>query len=328
MGRGSGESAGLGPDDDDPAVPIDDGATGRRERIPGALSLVGAARKQMLEKVRRALGNLVTHTTVHEIPLESIANDPHQSDRNLLEVEIPLEPAAGDRLFIPASIHPAGIPHAEPGGGGVNLATVVTIVSADYALSEGRTQSYAIDVAYAESLTYDIPSVHWSVRTPDLAAVNVEIADSGVHAFALERMRTAVVGSLPVDRIVAAASTRISAAEALRPVRPTVRVSLLKIYRVPMVCRSAIERRGPGANLREREKLAAASKSALENIVLIGLFRNVPVTAVSRLSVEEGAAELSIWLRPEAADAVTPPKLVSLLIGRDKNTGKMIQTVA
>lgn len=328
MGRSSGDPSGIDPADAGPfGNEVDDGGSASESISRRALRSVGTAQKQMVESVRRALGNLVTRTSVHAIPLESIGQQFTEPEGDILEIDCPAAGDGLDLLEIPISDHPAGIPRAEPGGGGVDLAAVVTIVSANSALTAAQTECNTVDIAYHDSRSFDIPDAYWSVPPAETAAVDIEMPGGAVHAISLERMRSAVVGRLPVDMIRASTATHPAVNEALRPIRVIARNSLPKAYRVPLVRRSSIERRGPGLNTRERERLAAAGKTSLEKIVLIGLFRNVPVTAVSRLSVEEDTATLSIWLRPEAA-AAAPPKLVSLLIGRDTGTGKMIQTVA
>jgi hypothetical protein len=322
MGRSPGEPAGVDPDE-----PVDTTADIAESRFR-PLKVVGAAQKHMLENVRRALGKLVTHTRVNEIDIDAAGQELVLPEHAVLTVDVPLPVGEVDNLYVSASIHTAGIPQAEPGGGNIDLASVATVVSADSALSEARTQSYALDVAYHESRSFDIPVMQWGVPEPRMDRVGVELAGGEVRAFSLERMQTTVTGSLPVDKLQVRIGSRMSLADASRPMRFAVKNSVSRAYMVPLVRKSSIERRGPGLNMREREKLAAASKIALENVVLIGIFRNVPVTAVSRLSVEEDAAQLSIWLKPEAAALSTPPKLMSLLIGRDTTSGKMIQTVA
>ena len=75
--------------------------------------------------------------------------------------------------------------------------------------------------------------------------------------------------------------------------------------------------------------LAQKAGVAPEDVLLVGVFPQVPVAAVRRLALEEGA--LCLWLKPEAlaaAAAGKAPRLATLIVGRQRSTGKMIQTVA
>jgi hypothetical protein len=335
MGRSPGDSSDINPPEDKGRFQVRPGegtadaraGEGANARLD-ALRTVGIAQKQLLENVRRALGKLVTFTKVQEISIAETGQMPAVSTNDLLDVVVPSEMEPMDYLSIPVSDRPAGIPSAEPGGGGVDLASVVTVVSPDSAVNAAVTESYVIDVAYAETHSYEIPHSQLFVPTPEPTKADLNLLGGEVRNFSLDRVGAVATGSLPVDRIQVSVPTRRSVTEAMQPMRLGVRTSLAHAYQIPMVRRSSIERRGQALNLKERERLAQVSNSSLENVALIGLFRNVPVTAVSRLSVEEEAAELLIWLKPEAVKSAGPLKMVNLLIGRDTVSGKMIQTVA
>lgn len=328
MGRSAGDSGDIDPSD----LPEDSAGevTASRASIAPAqraIQAAQAAQKQMLENVRRALGKLVSHTKIGSLPVAAIAPKANLVDHRLLDID-PAPGTRGDLLAVLMTDRSAGIPEAVPGGGGVDLATVVTIVSANSALGESSIESYPVEIDYTQTQTTDLPMWTWGVQEPGISSLNTVLDGGEIHRFSLDRVRDAAIGRLPVDPLRAAPGAGRSIANAMRPVRITVHSSFSHAYRAPMRRQSIIPRRGAGLNTAERERLAAAAKTSLENVALIGLFRNVPVTAVSRLSVEEEAAELSIWLKPEAVGAPAAPLMVSLLIGRDIATGKMIQTVA
>ena len=96
-----------------------------------------------------------------------------------------------------------------------------------------------------------------------------------------------------------------------------------------------VGRRGPkgvpaaDAFAAEWQLLAQKADVAPSDVFLVGVFPQVPVAAVRRLALEEGA--LCLWLKPEALAAAAAgkvPRLATLIIGRQRSTGKMIQTVA
>ena len=294
---------------------------------PSAFHALGAAQRQVWENVRRALGKLVTHTRVQPLrvdgPLSTLAS------RNVLTIELPPEtPGAIDVLLIPVTDYAGGIPHVDPGGGDVDLAAVATVVSANSALAASNAAVHGVDLDYSRVSIPELPAEVWSVQDADVFPLNTTVSQGDVYGVPLQLTRTAAIGALPVDPVIVRPGNHHGITRAFRPMRIPVLSSVTRAYSAPMTLRSSILRRGPGLNMEARERLAAAGKTAVENVALIGLFRNVPVTAVSRLSVEEERGELSIWLKPEAAHASAPPKTVSLLIGRDIATGKMIQTVA
>jgi len=325
MGRSSGEPAGIDPSDDGQNSIADvDGKSGRFS----AFKSMGAAQRQVFENVRRALGKLVSHTKVNRIDLHAASPVASPGHRNVLEIDVPLNPAAANSLSILVTDHHAGIPHVDPGGGGVDLAAVVTVVSANSALGATSTQVYQVNVDYSHVGAPELSADLWTVQEAEVLSLNTSMPGGDVYEFPIKRTRTVALGALPVDPVIVRAGTRFNFASALRPPRVETACSIQRAYLAPMRRHSSILRRGPGLNMEERERLAAFGKTEIENIALIGLFRNIPVTAVSRLSVDEEAAELSIWLKPDAISSAAPPKMVTLLIGRDISTGKMIQTVA
>ena len=100
------------------------------------------------------------------------------------------------------------------------------------------------------------------------------------------------------------------------------------LSRIPLIRRSlAVDRLTPSAHPEERARLAAMGKTTPDRVLVVGMFPAVPVAAVSRLALELDGSELRIWLKPEAVASGVTPKMMTLLIGRDRETGKTIQTV-
>lgn len=114
----------------------------------------------------------------------------------------------------------------------------------------------------------------------------------------------------------------------LRPLAIPVRRSMDAIYKAPLIRKSIAGKKGAGTPIEERRTLAEACKVPYENVMLLGVFPNVPVTIISKLTVEEEAAELLIWLKRDASLLEQKARMFTLIIGRDRASGKIIQTVA
>ncbi len=333
MGRDAGARPALGGDDDDPpgegysgdgaTAPLPEPSTGR----VGFKSAGAGANNRLWEQIRRALGRLVTHTAVREIRVGSELLSSVVRSKTLAMA--PVFGGPDDHLKIHVLTHSDGVPAAAPGADGINLASVATVVSGDAALTRTDCPSHLVEVQYGSS----------SDRALERKELEIVVETSSVSPALTggQASRTVpVIGRLPgfgpesridpIRSVVHPSPGNLVAA--LRPAQAVVRSAIDAAYGTPMVRATVGGRRGLGERKAERERLASSAKIAVDRVELIGVFDKIPVTAVSRLSVEEQAAELMVWLLPEAVRAASPPKALTLLIGRDTQTGKMIQTVA
>jgi len=75
----------------------------------------------------------------------------------------------------------------------------------------------------------------------------------------------------------------------------------------------------------EHRCLAETVGLPLSDVTLLGVYPAIPIIAVRRLVVEDEGRQLRLWLKPESWWGCPPPRRITLLIGRQSSTGKMLQ---
>lgn len=75
----------------------------------------------------------------------------------------------------------------------------------------------------------------------------------------------------------------------------------------------------------EHRCLAETAGLPLSDVTLLGVYPAIPIIAVRRLVVEDEGRQLRLWLKPESWWGCPPPRRITLLIGRQSSTGKMLQ---
>jgi hypothetical protein len=75
----------------------------------------------------------------------------------------------------------------------------------------------------------------------------------------------------------------------------------------------------------EHRCLAETAGLPLSDVTLLGVYPAIPIIAVRRLVVEDEGRQLRLWLKPESWWGRPPPRRITLLIGRQSSTGKMLQ---
>jgi hypothetical protein len=103
----------------------------------------------------------------------------------------------------------------------------------------------------------------------------------------------------------------------------------LERRRLPMPAPGSLE--WQAAYLQERQLLAhtAGAGVSFTDIELVGVYRNVPITAARRLEIEKDTNALLLYLRPQVAlssDAGQKP-VVSIAIGRVRSDGRLVRAV-
>ena len=76
----------------------------------------------------------------------------------------------------------------------------------------------------------------------------------------------------------------------------------------------------------EEHRLAEATHLPPEDVTLLGIYPGVPILAVSRLVVAGEGRWLRLWLKPEVLRGRNGSRLITLLVGRQTSSGKMLQT--
>jgi len=118
----------------------------------------------------------------------------------------------------------------------------------------------------------------------------------------------------------------------------------LRLTRVPaprvhrggdaVMARISLTRRGleppPGTSFvqafaAEGRRLAEAASLPPGDAVLLGVYPGVPILAVSRIVVADEGRSLRLWLKPDVLRGRGGTRLITLLVGRQPSTGKMLQ---
>ena len=287
--------------------------------------------------VRRALSRWVSDTQVQELPVARLIPRPDVLRSDALAG---LAPALGEPDWRPtaqAAVVP--LPETWAGAGGADLTPAVRVVSLNPifraeagVVRAARLPPLACTIhrltmtdALAQSLVVDSSSI---VLTAG-AAVQPSVRFAAPETACLRVEAPA----LPRGPRLRGLGRRAGPVDPWRPAGVRVRSGASILGDVPL--RRARLAVPPGATAAvafaaERHRLAQAAGVAEDDLVLLGVFPQVPVAAVRRLAFEKSDT-LSLWLKPDAlvaAAAGRTPRLATLIVGRQRSTGKIIQTVA
>ena len=264
------------------------------------------------ETVRRALGRLLGRVGVHEtsdadrtIPAAVLSGD--------LKLPPPgLMPAAWQPS---ASVHTAPVPEAGTGLRESDLLPAVHLAVGDYAVTppEIRMMASAEAVAAVRAVPLD-----WSVEVMRLPDTFVRLPPSPVQ-----------IGSVPTLVLPSTAALKRWAVP-LPPVRPLhpprlepprVRWGGDSLLRRMPLTRCSQAAADPAAQLR----LAETARLSPEQVTLMGVYPDVPILAVERIVVEDEGRRLRLWLKPDILRHRSGAHRITLLVGREIATGKMLQ---
>ena len=93
------------------------------------------------------------------------------------------------------------------------------------------------------------------------------------------------------------------------------------LRRMPLTRQS----RPTGGGQAERRRLAETVQLAPEDVTLLGVYPDVPILAVERIVVEDEGRRLKLWLKPDVLRGRSGSHKITLLVGRQTATGKMLQ---
>ena len=83
--------------------------------------------------------------------------------------------------------------------------------------------------------------------------------------------------------------------------------------------------RALGSEPAARRRLAQTVSLGTEEVTLLGIYPDVPILAVERIVVEDEGQRLKLWLKPEILRGRSGLHRITLLVGRQVATGKMLQ---
>jgi hypothetical protein len=218
---------------------------------------------------------------------------------------------------------------ASAGANGADLASVTTIVGVDRALNVNDVLIPAIPCVTTE------PPIHSGHLATDAAfgpatfASPIRFGENSVKDPAVS------FGSPPVRAlsgvwILPAKPTMGHETKSRLQFATRVRDGKAAILRMPMTRERISVPYGTNPALAftaERAMLAAGAGVPKADVALIGVFPRVPLEAVQRLSVAPGGTALNIWVKPELAGRARPVATVTVVLGRQRSTGKTLQAV-
>lgn len=285
------------------------------------------------QTVRRALGRLVSATSVRELPTGGLtASFPAPEG---LVLRAPAPGTAETRWRPEADVAALAPPQAWAGPGEADLSPVVTVAGLHGTLPPASGVVHPAGLPSSACTVHRLDATDVLRQTP---AVQSSPMLPGLGRVAEPNVRFAAPGNarLPIDAPVLVREPRLRrpgrrsrADDLLQLAGGRVRLGASLIAGVPMVRDRRPAPKGMTATdaySSERECLARSAGVPPSDVVLLGVFPQVPVAAVRRLALEEGGA-LSLWLKPEAlaaAAAGKTPRLATLIVGRQRSTGRMI----
>lgn len=282
------------------------------------------------EAVRRALGKLAGRVVVREMPPESTASVVAvRESEALMPPPVAVGLREGSWAAVAASRTLPG-PQAEVGAR--ELLPSATLAgegeAADFALRPATVS--VLPVLRAETSRVTEAGLDWPLMDVCLPEqfFCLPAAPTRVNAVALLESQK----RLGANQALTGWAVRLPKTGRLkipRPVGPTVRWggdSVLE--RMPLTRRGLAAPPGIGAGeafAAEHRRLAEAMSLPPGDVRLLGVFPGVPILAVRRILVADDGHSLRLWLKPDVVRARTKLRFITLLVGRQVSSGRMLQ---
>ncbi len=271
------------------------------------------AQSKAWQAVRRALGRLVSRVGVRDV----------ESAERTISAEV----LAGDLALPPpvlphtewkpsASICSASVPSAATGLNESDLLPSVTLALGNYALPVPNIQ--AMPSAEAEAARTQAITLEWRAGVTALPETFLRLPAAPV--------RTHAVSLLPLPKTAPlrgwAVQTPPTRLLRLPRAEPRVRWGGDSVQ-----ARMPVTRRGKafGEASAERRRLAETAQLGPDEVVLLGVYPDVPILAVERIVVEDEGRRLRLWLKPDVLRSRSGSHRITLLVGRQVSNGKMLQ---
>ena len=208
------------------------------------------------------------------------------------------------------------------GGVGVPVARLAEAGAAFTPPAARRMPVVQAETGHSESADLLLPA--FVVRLPD--------SFLALPADPVQVRRAALLAADPGSPTLAGWGIELPPCRALRPPR----VPAPRVHRGgdAMMGRISLTRRGleppPGVPLvqafaAQGRRLAEAASLPPGDAVLLGVYPGVPILAVSRIVVADEGRSLRLWLKPDVLRGRGGARLITLLVGRQLSTGKMLQ---
>ena len=284
------------------------------------------------DSVRRALGKLAGRVVVREMPPESAASAVAVRTSAALE-RLPVMPGGREAGWLPqaASRTLEGL-LAGPGRREPDLLPSAMLAGdadrTDFALRPATVG--VLPVLRAETSRVTESGLDWPltcVRLPE-QFFRLPAAPTRVSAVALlgGQKRLGATQALAGWAVRPPKTGRLKIPN---PTGPAVRWGGdLVLERMPLTRRGLTVPPGVGASeafAAEHRRLAEAMGLPPADVCLLGVFPGVPILAIRRILVADDGQSLCLWLKPDVVRARTKLRFITLLVGRQVSSGRMLQ---
>ena len=283
-------------------------------RADAGSSLEESKESKAWQAVRRTLGRLFSRVDVRAVgdaertmavPVKpgAVASPPPQISRGDA-----WKPSAVPRL--------APVPSAGTGLRESDLLPRVAVAQGDYAL---KPPAVAALPSAASSATVKSAEAGWDAEVTALPSEFVRLPKAPVRIGAAALLRSPKTAPL---RGWAMPMPPVQALRLPRPDSPRVRWGGDSVVRRMPLTRQS---KSIGGGQAERRRLAEAAHLGPDDITLLGVYPDVPILAVERIVVEDEGRRLKLWLKPDVLRGRSGSHRITLLVGRQTATGKMLQ---
>ena len=285
-----------------------------RRADPGGSVDKAAEESKAWQAVRRTLGRLFSRVGVRSVEdAERAMTVPIKPG---LLASPPPQISRGDAWKPSAMPVLAPVPSAGTGLRESDLLPRVALAQGDYALKPPVMA--ALPSASASAVVQAV-GVDWAAEVVALPPEFVRLPSAPV--------RTQAVVLLSSPKTVPLHGWGISL-PLLRPLRlprfgePRIRWGGDSVLRRMPLTRSS---RPFGSGQAERRRLAETVQLAPDDVTLLGVYPDVPILAVECIVVEDEGQRLKLWLKPDVLRGRSGSHRITLLVGRQTATGKMLQ---
>lgn len=207
-----------------------------------------------------------------------------------------------------------------------NLASFISTVSRNESIERTRMASWHVPLV-SEFVTevhalgdwvLPGPGMHspeWSLgRSAFAQSISCKIGGTRRHSVSVERYKKPLVRALDIG--TTPNRNRRRGVLVHSDLNPIALVPLVR-YNVKLMgtMRDAVMR------------LAKQGKCEVTDIQYLASFNGIPIGVVERLSVHELGKTVEIWLKAEALKGQSPTRVVTLIVGRNLKTNKLVQAV-
>ncbi len=286
----------------------------------------GAWERKAWEAARRALGRLFTHAAVREVPGNRLLPQASMRKSQALEAP-PTTPGKSERVWrVAAAVRPSSLSQIAVRVSEQERRPVARLVGGSHALAPPECRAMPVPGASGLRIGSErqIGPVE-AVRLPDqfvrLPADPLRLWEISL----LTLPKTAALGGLRLAK-PQGKSLRVPRLPAAR--LGAARAGELALSQIPLTRRGLEAPRGVllfQAFAAEHQRLAETAGLPLSDVDLLGVYPAIPIIAVRRLVVEDEGRRLRLWLKPESWWGRPSPRRITLLVGRQISSGKMLQ---